>query len=70
MLLIRKLTLKCLRNNTRIFCRWVRGKSNQRADFLSRQKVNAFKLLVGKSVDPLPTPLPVELWPASKLWIE
>ena len=39
MVLIQFLTLRCLRENIRIFCRWIRGKNNLRADLLSRQKI-------------------------------
>ena len=71
MILIRKLTLKCLQNNARVFCHWVKGSLNQRADFLSRQKICQFKKLVtGAKIDPEPTKLPEELWPASKIWLQ
>ena len=73
MFLIRKLVLLSLKANTRVFCKWVRGKSNEKADLLSRQKISQFKLLNKQQEYPIdrePTVLPTELWPASKYWIK
>ena len=71
MVLIRKLVLRCLQFNIRIFCKWIQGALNFRADFLSRQKLDAFHSYVKKyeiEMEPEPTPLHPDLWPASKLW--
>ena len=68
MVLIRKLTLRSLNFNFRIFCHWVHGSENIRADFLSRQKIQEFLKLPGKK-DQFPTELLEELWPVSKIWI-
>ena len=71
MVLICKLVLRCLLINTRLFCCWVRGKSNCRADYLSCQRIDLFKAITKDAqVDLLPTPLPGELWLASKLWVK
>lgn len=43
MFLLRHLTLLCMTNSCRIFCRYVSTKQNWRADLLSRMKVQAFK---------------------------
>ena len=67
MILIRKLTLRSLQYNMRIFARWVSGKSNVRSDLLSCQKISKFKALSPQFNSP-PTKLPEELWPASRIW--
>ena len=41
--LIRQLTLRSLKNNMRIFAKWICGSSNIRADLLSHQKIQEFK---------------------------
>ena len=46
MLLIHKLVLKCLQYNMRVFCRWVHGSLNLRADLLSRMKLDEFHTYV------------------------
>ena len=72
MLLIRKLVLRSLEYNFRIFCRWIKGSSNFKADFLSRMKLEKFRSYVkqhGINTDPDPMPLNMDLWPASKLWL-
>ena len=69
LILIRKLTLKSLQGNFRVFCRWVKGKLNQRSDLLSRQRIDLFKFITrNMEIDHLPTQLPEELWPGLKLW--
>ena len=73
MVLIRKLVLKSLEMNTRIFCKWIVGAQNFRADFLSRQRISEFRKYVTKHniiTDEYPTTLHSELWPASKLWVK
>ena len=72
MVLIRLLTLRSLEANMRTFSHWVRGSSNIRADWLSRQRIQQFKDLMKqqeKQIDQYPTNPPTELCPASKLWI-
>ena len=67
MILIRKLTLRSLQHKMHIFARWVSGKANVRSDLLSRQKIGKFKVL-SPQFNSLPTELPEELWPASRIW--
>ena len=72
MVLVRMLTLRCLKYNTRVFCHWIMGSKNIRADLLSRQKLSRFFEVVQERkfrIDSYPTVLPHELWPASKIWI-
>ena len=73
MILIQKLVLLQLHNNTRVFCRWIRGKFNVESDMLSRQKISQFKECMkeqGRTIDAEPTPLQPELWPVSKIWVK
>ena len=67
MILIRKLVLLSLKLDTRVFCRWVRGKSNVESDMLSRQKISQFKKQFPDMEDE-PSPLSKELWPVSVIW--
>ena len=70
MVLIRLLTLRSLIFNMRVFAKWVPGAANVRSDLLSHQKISKFKeIMKYQQTDALPTTLPAELWPASKLWI-
>ena len=72
MVLIRLLTLRCLKFNMRIFARWVKGSENQFSDALSRLQFKRFWHLVeksGRTVNRKPNPLPDMLWPPAKLWI-
>ena len=74
MLLIHMLTSRCLFAKLRIFACWVRGAENQRADYLSRQKIQKFiqfsQEQQGQMVDCFPTAIPEELWPLSRLWLK
>ena len=65
LILLRKLTLLCLRNNLRIFLKYVAGKTNLRADNLSRIKIQKFKQIT-PNANEKPDPLPEELWPITK----
>ena len=71
MVLIKLLVLKGLVENVRIFARHVKGKANDLAESLSRNKTNYFHELcekAGKQIDPSPTEIPEVLWPIEKLW--
>ena len=73
MILLRMLVVKSLEWNTRIFCKWVRGAENSRADFLSCQKLTQFFNYArthGIRIESTPTSLPKELWPASNIWVK
>ena len=69
MQLIRKLTLKSLKCNLRIFARHIMGKNNILPDLLSRMKIEKFKeiaLPAGYGTEPsCPSP---ELWPLRSWW--
>ena len=68
MVLIRKVVLKSLKENVRVFARYVRSKDNTAADLLSRLKIRQFKSL--KRWENQPTAVPSELWPISKIWLK
>ena len=68
MVLIRILTLHCLKINTRIFVKYIDTKSNFKADMLSRGLVNKYKLLYPH--DDQPTMVPSVLYPINKLWLK
>jgi len=59
MILVRRLVLICLKFNIVFQAKHVPGAKNTLADLLSRQKLDQFKQLVGDTMDPLPTPVPV-----------
>ena len=72
MILLRMLVVRSLEFNMRIFCRWVMGSKNIRAELLSRQRINGFKNYIKKNnlkTEDQPSQLPIDLWPASKLWM-
>ena len=70
MILIRMLTLRELEFNMRIFTRWIRGAHNQVSNALSRLNFKRFWALTeGLEINPLPMPLPVQLWPPEKIWL-
>ena len=54
--------------NYRIFARYVTSKSNNLADSLSRGQMQRFFKLAPLDVKKHPDPIPVELWPISRIW--
>ena len=71
MTLIRKLTLKSLECNFRVFAEHVEGKKNSLSDSLSRMNTTKFKELAKTqniTFDEYPTQINDELWPLSKYW--
>ena len=69
--LLKKLMVKCLEFNTRIFAQHVEGSKNSLSDSLSRLQFNRFLALAkraGKTFDILPEILSDEIWPLSKIW--
>ena len=69
MTLIRKLTLKCLQANTRVFARHLSGSKNILPDRLSCLKINEFRNLTrGFGFDEYPTVPSPELWPLTTYW--
>ena len=73
MTLIRKLVLRSLKFNFRVFPRHIKGKDNYLSDSLSRLNREKFWRLARKDgllMDPNPTILNIpDLWPLSKYWI-
>ena len=67
MKLMRILVLKCLKENVRVFTRYIRSKDNKASNFLSRLKIAEF-LRLSNNWDDLPTETPVELQPITKVW--
>ncbi len=65
MALVRVFVICCLTNNTSFKAKFIRGKSNEIADAISRFQMQRFWRLVGDNADPCPTPLPPSLWPIS-----
>ena len=71
MVLIRKLVLKCIEHNCRIYPLHVKGKENFLSDSLSRMKSRLFfcqARKIHRRVDLLATLINRELWPLSELW--
>ena len=69
MILMSRIVLLPMTTNTRVFARHIGTKLNKLADDLSRMKLNSFnKLFQGK--DKYPTPIPDELWPMEKVWMD
>ena len=66
MVLIRILVFHCLKVNVRVFAKYVDTKSNERADWLSRGKVDLFKAKYQH--DEQPANMPEEIWPIEKVW--
>ena len=71
MTLIRKITLKCLHYNIRIFARHIKGSKNNFSDDLSRGKILNFKKEARKRsfhIDPELSDISNELCPLSTYW--
>ena len=68
MYLIRKLMLNNLIYNRRVFAKYISTKANSRADVLSRGLIGKYFKLAPHS-NKTPDPIPEELWPLSKLWL-
>ena len=71
MILIRKLVLKCLQFNFRLFGRHLVGALNEVADSLSRLDFKHFdKLAHELHLKNMPQDLPMDLWPVTKVWMD
>ena len=71
MILLRKLMIKCLEHNTRIFAVHVESSKNYISDSLSRLQFTRFIRLTKNrkpKMDSLPMQLSEELWPLTKIW--
>ena len=69
--LMKRLMIKCLQKNIRVFAEHVETKKNGLSDSLSRLQFNRFLTLAkksGKKMQVLPDQLSEELWLASKVW--
>ena len=66
--LIRILVLENMLLNRRVTVKYVESKKNSRADTLSRLDFPSFFRLSPASEKLDPSPLPMEIWPMSKLW--
>ena len=71
MVLIRIIVLKSLIHNVRIFSRHVKTEVNEIADSLSRFQIKRFERLTKyKNMQDISTPVPSEIWPIEKIWID
>ena len=73
MVLIRKITLKCLQHNVHIFAKYVPTHLNFFADALSRNQMSRFWKLAHKHDKTFviqPTKIPEEIWPIHKVWLQ
>ena len=70
MVLIRILVLHGMLNNVNITAKYVDTKSNYLADHLSRLRLDLFRKEGGNSFEKDPTPVPQELWPMWKIWLD
>ena len=71
MVLIRKLMVKCLQYNTRVFAKHVKGSENGLSDSLSRFQFDRFLKLAKdakKQMQTMPDVLSNELYPVEKIW--
>ena len=69
LVLIRKLVLHSLKNNVRVFAKYISSKNNRKADLLSRLRVATF-LQENPTCDKTPTPTSSELWPVQQIWLK
>ena len=68
MILIRWITLVSMRCNTRVLAQYIDTKSNGIADSLSRMEFDRFRRLA-PHMEQKSTPIPEEIWPVSKIWL-
>ena len=66
--LIRIIVLHSMRLNVRVFARYISSKNNKSADFLSRLRLQDFRIL-NPEADQEMMKIPEQLWPISKIWI-
>ena len=65
--LLRLLVLAGLKDNRRVFVKYIRSVDNKQVDYLSRMKLKSFFQVSPEATSKHPEPLPQNLWPASKL---
>ena len=66
--LIRMVELVNLKFNRRVFVKYVQSQKNELADALSRMDLDSFFRKAGK-IELEPMPIPEQLWPVQKIWI-
>ena len=69
MVLIRLIVLHQLIYNVHIKVKYVKSSENTLADHLSRMSIREFKRIAG-DIDDMPTPIPSQIWPVEKIWID
>ena len=70
MVLIRIIVLKCLVENVKLSAKYVKSEDNIFADQLSRGKLDLFRRDSKGKYELVPTPIPEEIWPVTKIWQE
>ena len=68
MKLIQLLVLSGLKYNRKLTARYIKSKSNDLADALSRNQMSRFRKIQPK-MEPEQEEIPAELWPVQKIWI-
>ena len=68
LMLIRRLILHSLKLNIRVFAKYMSSKNNRNSDLLSRLKISTF-LQENLDAEHVSTPVPGDIWPISKIWI-
>ena len=69
MILIWVIVLHSLKHNTVVKAKYVKSQDNSRADALSRKKFELFHSLTNYTANAEPCPIPCELHPMAKLWL-
>ena len=70
MVLVRMLVAESINRNVRIYAKHVGTKENGKADALSRLDFNRFWNLADGKMNDRCSPIPVEIWPFEKIWLE
>ena len=68
MYLLRLLTMSNLKFNRKLTVKYIKTTENTCADELSRMKFGLFFKHAKKGINRVPTPLPTEIWPVSRIW--
>ena len=69
MVLLRIITLECLKNNTRIKAEYIESEKNILSDALSRMNFDRFWKNAPDDMEEYPTSLPEAIWPMEKVWV-
>lgn len=68
MIMLRMITLWSMKNNTRVFCTYIKSSENWRADLLSRGRTSEYLYFAGEQALEGEAELPDELWPLPRSW--